>query len=1098
MVLLPPYLKDRRASSRTFRSMQSNQVATGAGGAQRFLPLQHASSGYSTSAVNKPTGMRTTGVSTLGSTMGAGMLPGSNVVQLRPVDTPGATSMAAAASYLDEAPIADESTLHQAWDTPSATGVGMPRSTSAARERRRQVLLALTGTAFVTLLFALFAGGNWIAAHVFVDVAMLGYVILLVRHRQLAADRMMKVEPIRPPVSEQPAARIEPEPTTAQGPSPVPTASASDGPEATPDAVAEPTAAAEQTQPVEADVVRPADSFDAPSSWQQPVALDAAVLEGTLTNGMRYLIRQNDRPGSQVQLRLVVQAGSINEADGAEGAAHFLEHMMFNGTELYPGNEIVQLGLDVLHQWATAATLEPEDIIAERGVVREEHRRSTQGLAGRLGQQARDVLLADTDYLGNEPIGLVEVIDNMNRDDLLAFYQRWYRPELMTVIAVGDINPAEIERRIEATFDGPTTQEQVRPLQIDRGPGSLAEPIYDVVVDAEVQRSDVEVLWRLEGSPLLTLADARTAFVRSIAMSMLNERLFERVQSPGTVLQSGNAGLGSFIPSVDIASLGALAEPSDIGSALTELLSEFEQARQHGFSQAEFDRAAQSIRASAEQAFAVSDTRQDGDYAADLVEYSLGRFVPTPAEDQRAAALQVLDSISAQDAQGFLFDVLESQPYVRVVGPAADESALPEPEQLADIFDAVIGAAIAPRSVSENEITELMARPAPAAIVDERTIVALDARVVTFENGVRMAYRQSNITENLVEMYATSPGGFFAAEGPVVPLLGRAPQMVAGSGFESVDIITLNQLLTGKIASLRSSIGRSSESLDGESSTGDIETLLQLVHLQMTQATISDVEVRQFDEGWRALAENPDAQPGIAGDLELWTLRYGDSPYFRLIPTIADLDGLDPDLVLEAYNDRFDDAGDFVFVFVGDFDPVVLRDLGARYLGTLPDTGVREEFVERDPGLPEENLVSTVAAGIGDQGRVRINWESPYPFTLQADVAAEALDIVVNARLRDLIREQLGASYSPNSEITVLAEPIPWVDTNYRGRVGSGSRRGSFGRDSRRARSDSKRRHRSPVLVVGDQSTCRGLSLLQQRRLDQSDCVQAHVPRPAG
>ena|GEM_PF-640236 len=233
MVLLPPYLKDRRASGRTFRSMQGGGVSS----AQRFLPLQQASIRHSTSAVSSPTGMRTSGVNPLGTQAAAAARPlasgpaaplppssfgaagannsASNVVQLRPLDggipaqparSPLATS---AAAYLDETPLADESALHQAWETSDTAGIGMPSSTSAARERRRQVLIGLTGLALVTLMFAIFAGGRWIAAHVLIDMVMVGYVILLVRHRQLMADRITKVEPIRPPVTDQAPASIQ-------------------------------------------------------------------------------------------------------------------------------------------------------------------------------------------------------------------------------------------------------------------------------------------------------------------------------------------------------------------------------------------------------------------------------------------------------------------------------------------------------------------------------------------------------------------------------------------------------------------------------------------------------------------------------------------------------------------------------------------------------------------------------------------------------------------------------------------------------------------------------------------------------------------------
>jgi len=212
MVLLPPYLKDRRASGRTFRPMQSASASS----AQRFLPLQQASGSYSTAAVTQATGMRTNGVSALGSA--------SNVVHLRPMSgdnghavsgqTNGHAPLAtSAAAYLNDTAYIDdtagEAALLQAWEQPDSAGLGLPTSTSAARERRRQVLLGLTGLALVTLLLAMFVGGRWIAAHVFIDVVMVGYVILLVRHRQLVADRRSKVEPIRPPVTEHAPASVQ-------------------------------------------------------------------------------------------------------------------------------------------------------------------------------------------------------------------------------------------------------------------------------------------------------------------------------------------------------------------------------------------------------------------------------------------------------------------------------------------------------------------------------------------------------------------------------------------------------------------------------------------------------------------------------------------------------------------------------------------------------------------------------------------------------------------------------------------------------------------------------------------------------------------------
>ena len=810
----------------------------------------------------------------------------------------------------------------------------------------------------------------------------------------------------------------------------------------------------------------PPPAFVVPDGWDQPFALDQGVVEGVLPNGMSYLIRNNGRPGSQAQLRMVVRAGSINEEAGTEGVAHFLEHMMFNGTERFPGNEIVQvmegfgsgfgpdvnaytsyeetvyelqlptrsaktvqLGLDVLFQWATAATIETNAVVEERGVVREEHRRSVEPLSGRIGAEVRDVLLAGTDYLGRDPIGQADVIESMTEVELRAFYQRWYRPELMTIVAVGDIDVADIERRIVATFVQPPPDDAFERTPIVTAPGSLPEPVFDVFTDSEIQRTELEVLWRLDDSPVTSPFTMRSKLVASMAMSMVSTRLFELVQRGESVMLSANAGAGGYLGSSQIVSLSTATAPADVGAALQDLLVEVERARQFGFTPEELERELASARLQVAQRFAESSTRQDAEIAGDLVSYALARGIPANAADRQTIANQVIDSITVEDAQRFLFDVLASNPYVLVTGAAAEEADLPLPEALADSFYGVVGTEVSPGDRAVTSITELMARPDAAAVVDQRRIAPLDATIVTYENGARLVFRQTQITENIVRLQAQSPGGFFAVDGPEVPLLGWTAPLVTGSGYESVDIVTLDRLLAGSLASLGTSIGRSSEWISGEASTGDLETMFQLLHLQVTEPTISDLQVRQFDERWRPLAENPSVNPPVAGDLELWRLRYGDSPWFRLIPTIEDLDGVDADALVSAYQDRFADAGDFVFAVVGDFDASELIDLGARYLGTLPDTGRRETPIDRDPGVPEENLVATVAAGVGDQGRVRINWESPYPFTLEADVAAQALELVVNARLRDLIREQLGASYAPNASISILAEPKSWVDT---------------------------------------------------------------------
>ena len=781
---------------------------------------------------------------------------------------------------------------------------------------------------------------------------------------------------------------------------------------------------------------------------------------------MHVIVRNNTAPGGQIQFRLVVEAGSVHEAPDALGSAHFLEHMMFNGTEQFPGNELipvlesfgagfgpdvnaytsfsetvykltipadsdkVDLALEVLAEWANAATITPEAVAAERGVVREEYRRSEESAAGRVSDVTRQVLFGGTNRLGRDPIGTLESIDTMQADELRAFYDKWYRPENMTLIMVGDLGSEAAQfDRIAARFSDFTGRGDAAPQPPQTDTVGFDEPVYDVITDPELTRTEVSVAWRIAEPAVHDRSDLRGEYLRRVAQTILDVRLFESTQRGDGVFLNAGVRARRVTPDLVVVLAEAAAPATDIDAAFGDLLLRLEEMRQHPVTSDELARAVERLRTPAEQAVAESRSRQDRAIADGLVQYSLGRDRYVEPDERLDATLDVLDSIGPADVQLFFDALLDSEPYAFATGPAGQATALPEPEELAAIYDATVGFAVDAPAPAEPLPDTLMERPELSGVVERVSIPELSAVVVTYENGARLAFRSSQIVENRVEFQGWSRGGFFHEDASIAPILGRAGSLVLSSGFESIDSVALDRILADRTVSLNAGVSRAEDSLAGEAAVDDLETLFQLIHLQMTEPTIDELAVRRFEEGWRPIVENPGSIPEVAADLELWRRRYGDDPWFRLIPTAEDLDSLDVDAQLEAWKRRFADAGDFVFVFVGDADLETIIDLGARYLGTLPAEGEPEQQLDRDPGIPEENLVATVPAGVGDQGRLRINWESPYPFTIEAEVEARVLEVVVDARLRDLIREQLGASYAPSAAITVLSEPKPWVDT---------------------------------------------------------------------
>ena len=245
---------------------------------------------------------------------------------------------------------------------------------------------------------------------------------------------------------------------------------------------------------------------------------DPAVRIGKLDNGLTYYLRCNESPGQNLELRLAVNAGSLNEAEAGSGVAHFLEHMLFNGTEKYPKNELagalqaigVEFGPDinaftsydetvyelelqarvgddeavntvfeVLAQWAHAALINPEDVDSERGIIRDEYRRRVETGEGAIHAAFDDLYVKGTPYEGRDPIGTVEYIETVSAQDLRDFYEKWYVPSNMSVIAVGDMPLDELEGLIEEHFGAIPAREHPEAPETESVFSS--EPVFAIV-----------------------------------------------------------------------------------------------------------------------------------------------------------------------------------------------------------------------------------------------------------------------------------------------------------------------------------------------------------------------------------------------------------------------------------------------------------------------------------------------------------------------------------------------------------------------------------------------------------------------------------------
>ncbi len=809
--------------------------------------------------------------------------------------------------------------------------------------------------------------------------------------------------------------------------------------------------------------VEPPDASGLPSLDE----FDPAVRRGTLDNGLRYSIRENDNPGSRVDMRLAVDAGSGQQADDQGGGAHFLEHMLFNGTEQFPENELVAVlrsfgagfgadinattdydetiydltmptadpaivttGLEVLHQWLTAATLDQRQVEAERGIVLDEWRVSAETSDGRTGREIQRFFLDGTPYASRPPIGERDEISATDAGPLRAFYDDWYRPELTTVVVVGDIDAEEIERQVVGLFSAATARGR-SPERVDLVVSPSSEPQVRVVDDPDLT----------EGFGFVTLPLARDVsgppevrlereILDGLAFDIIATRLSNDARRGLTPFDTARVDNSNFVRLLDAPEIGFTADAADMEASTQTVLDEYERVSRFGFTTAEVERAVAARRRAAETEFDQRFSRQDASFADEYVRHALeGEPAPT-AQRWFDYVTEVLDRASPATIASVFIDRLDTAgPHIFVAVPTAAVDDVAPPAVFAEQANSVAARELLPRADDAPVGAQLMDPPEPiaevadVALADGSDVSFIAPRVLTFPNGVRVGFNVTPIVEGTVLFEGRSPGGSsLVADADVADAI-AASVVVERSGVGEFDRVALETFLSDKAVSFDATIDVFTEGFTGFAATSDLETALQLIHLAMAEPRVDSVALEQFIDDERPFAEDPSIDPRYAEFKTLTEARYDDPR--REVLGVADLDSLRDADVERVYRDRFGDASDWAFSFSGDFDFDEARRLARTYLGTLPATGRSEPVDWVEPPPPPGVNVETANAGQGERASVSFLFTGEASTARRDDVAARMVQQIVTTRLSDRIREELGESYSPFAVVELSGGALP-------------------------------------------------------------------------
>lgn len=786
--------------------------------------------------------------------------------------------------------------------------------------------------------------------------------------------------------------------------------------------------------------------------------VDSAIIGGTLPNGVRYFVRRNERPAKRAELRLAIGAGSILEDDTQRGIAHYVEHMAFNGTRRFPKQQIVAFlersgmrfgadlnaytsfdetvyqlqiptdtaallntALDVLQDWASAISFDSTEFERERGVIVEEWR-----LGRGAGQRIADRHFAEqfrgSRYAERMPIGTKESLDGATVAAARRFYADWYRPDLMTVVAVGDFDAAAVVQAIRARFGALRSPAAPRPRVVYGAPDH-ADTRVVISSDKEFPQSLVQADWVLPPRPRGTVAAWRAGVVSRIYNALIGQRFGELSQRESTPFAFAYAGIGSLVPAADAFTAAAVVKESRFTDALTATLAELERARRFGFTATELERQKVSLMRAFERGVSEASKTESRIYAEQLTAHALRQGPIASAAQVLQLATRLLPGITLDEVNHAADQWMPERNRTIAVGaPQRPDITLPTDSALRAVFARVHDEPLVAYVDSAANQPLVAVPPTPGRITATRTIADLGITEWTLANGIRVLLKPTDFKNDQVLFSGRRPGGYSLLDNADHNVATLSDFVLGGAGDFSEN--QLRRMLTGKIANAGVAVGENGEAAYGSASPRDLPTMFELFWLQ---ATAPRLDTALFNAGramMKAEMQNSRNTPEQAFGDTVDVVLANYNPRFRLFQP-EQLDSLDVRRAYALYRQRFASFTGFTFYLVGNFTLDGIRPLVERYLGALPTGGPVETFVDRGIRPPTGVVSRIVHKGTAPKAYSRIIFHGAFEYSWEHRLELDALQQLLDMRLRDALREDKGGTYGVG--VSAMGSWIPYA-----------------------------------------------------------------------
>jgi zinc protease len=793
-----------------------------------------------------------------------------------------------------------------------------------------------------------------------------------------------------------------------------------------------------------------------------PIPLDSSVTTGRLDNGLKYYIQVNRKPEKRAEIRLAVNAGSVLEDDDQVGLAHFTEHMAFNGTAHFPKQELVyfleSIGMSfgpeinaytnfdetvymlevptdtagvldkaflILEDWARGIRFDPAEIQKERGVVIEEWRLG-RGAEARMQDKQYPVLFKGSRYADRLPIGKKEILETFKPEALKRFYGDWYRPDLMAVVAVGDFDLNKTEDMIRAHFGNLPASSHAKERKVFPVPDHK-ETLFSVESDPEATGSEIDLYFLGPLLPDKTLADYRRIVIENLYDTMMNQRLYELTKRPDPPFLYALSGKGRFVRSKGVYYLGAGVKDNGIERGLKTLLTEVERVRRYGFIPSEFDRAKSEVLRGLEKAFSERGKTESRKYASELVRNAMTGEPDPGVGWEFETTKKIMPDIRLEEINRLPAEwMTDSNRVVLVNLPQKEGVRKPAEAELSALFRQALDQQIEPYHDDALDRPLVAAEPQSGRITGIRTNPKLGTTEWTLSNGVRVVLKPTDFKNDEIRFSAYSPGGnSLVSEKNEIAAM-TAVSAVKEGGAGAFNAVQLDKRLTGKMVGVSPSLGMLTEGISGSASPKDAETMFQLIYLYMTAPRKDNDAFSSYRDRLRGMLENRSKRPESAFQDTLQVVLA--QHHRRARPwSVSMLDEMNLDSSYAVYQDRFADADDFTFFFVGTFRPDSLKSKILTWLGGLPSRGRKESWKDLGIRPPGGIIEKTVRKGIEPKSRAAIVFTGPWDWTPENNYRFESMAGFLRIRMREVLREDMGGTYG----VSVSPSTAKYPDQEY-------------------------------------------------------------------